>query len=60
MFSTMERLLEESKKLAKTQPLDFQKTLSSVSDNAVDPSILELINILSNTDERAFVTTTRI
>jgi len=60
MFSTMEQLLEESKRLAETQPPDFQETLSSVSDNVVDPSILELINILSNADEQAFVTTTRI
>jgi hypothetical protein len=60
MFSTTDELIEESKRLAEAQPSDFQETLSYVITNSVDPSILELINIVSNYNEQAFVTTTRI
>jgi hypothetical protein len=60
MFSTIDELIEESKRLAEAQPSDFQETLSYVTTNAVDPSILELINIVSNYNEQTFVTTTRI
>ena len=60
MFSTLDELIMDSKRLAETQPLDFQETLSRVTANAIDPSILELINIVSDVNEQTFVTTTRI
>jgi len=60
MFTTIEQLLEESSRLSNAQPQDFQETLMVVNDNAVDPSILELINIISTFDEYVFVSSTRV
>jgi hypothetical protein len=60
MFSTIEELLEESKRLAETQPFSFRETLTSMNLNAVAPSIQELINIVSESDQRKLVSTTRI
>ena len=60
MFNTIRDLLQESRKIADAQPSEFQETLSFVTSNAADKSIIELINIVSDTNEPTYVTTTRI
>jgi hypothetical protein len=56
----MAELLDESKRLAEAQPPGFQEALAFVTDSAVDPSIMELISIISNADGQVLATATRI
>ncbi|MDR1297107.1 MAG: hypothetical protein LBO05_07005 [Deltaproteobacteria bacterium] len=59
MFSTIDELIQESKKLADAQSSGFKETLSFVINNPIDPKIIELMDILSNTNDQIYVSTTR-
>ena len=60
MFTSIQQLMVEAQRLAEAQPSEFQETLTYVTNNAIDQSILDLMDIVSNVNEQAFVTTTRI
>jgi|GEM_PF-6697301 len=51
MISTLEELIEESKKLAKAQSVGFQEALTC------DPDILKLVKIVKYLNERTYYTT---
>jgi hypothetical protein len=50
LISTLEE--QESKKLLEAQPLIFREAISTASKNAVDKSIQELVNIISQTPDQ--------
>ena len=59
MYDTIEALLEDCEKCTSEQPVGFRNTLDYVKANSINPSIIELMNIISDKDESYFATCTR-
>ena len=60
MPNTFADLLQEAERLADAQPLEFREAFSTVMDNIPDKRIVDLINIISDSKEPIYVTTTRV
>ena len=60
MFETIESLLERVHTLTLEQPSEFQDTLSYVCESAIDPNIRELMDIVLNTNEGIYLSSTHI
>ncbi|MDR2704713.1 MAG: hypothetical protein LBC02_02935 [Planctomycetaceae bacterium] len=58
-YRTLDQLLEESNRQAKSQPNEFRETLQYVRETEMDSSIRELVEIVAGFEEPSYRTVTR-